>query len=152
MPQLRHIAISTRDPEKTAKFFTDGFGMRIADTIDSPSATGFFLTDGHINIALLKIKNDPAAGMEYGKDYYGLHHIGFHVEDIGEAAEKLAAAGYEPRGDINTAQGLDADPSKVNDEYKYAGPEGIIVDISERGWVGTSALTSQDEAASSPKE
>ena len=149
MPQLRHIAISTRDPEKTARFFTEAFGMRKVDAIDSPSATGFFLTDGHMSIALLKFKNDPAAGREYGKDYGGLHHIGFQVEDIGEAAENLAAAGYEPRRDINEAQGLGTSPSKENVEFKYAGPEGIIVDISERGWVGTSSFKPKPEEESS---
>ena len=140
MPQLRHIAISSQDPEAAAKFFTQVFGMEVVGTIDSRSATGCYVSDGHLNIALLKYKNDGAAGEEYGMDYSGIHHLGFHVESIDEAAQRFEAAGYAPRHDINAAQGLGANPVKDNAEYKYAGPDGIIVDISERGWVGTPPL------------
>ena len=140
MAQLKHIAIATSDPDKTADFFTGVFDMEIKGKINSRNATGYYLTDGNINIALLKYKNDPAAGSEYGAGYTGLHHLGFQVEDIEEAARKFEAAGYPPRHDINVAQGLGANPAKDNAEYKYQGPEGIIIDVSERGWVGTSPL------------
>ena len=140
MAQLKHVAIATKDPDKTAEFFTKVFDMAIKGRIDSRNATGYYLSDGNINIALLKYKNEPAAGSEYGTDYVGIHHLGFQVEDIEEASKKFAAAGYPPRHDINVAQGLGANPEKDNAEYKYQGPEGIIIDVSERGWVGTTPL------------
>ena len=140
MAKLKHVGIATRDPDAAAKFFTDVFGWKIVGEIASRNATGYYLSDGHMNIALLKFKNAPAAGSEYGTDYTGLHHLGFQVEDLEETAEKFAAAGYEPRHDINIAQGLGANPHKDNAEYKYKGPDGVIVDVSERGWVGTSSF------------
>ena len=143
MPQLRHIAIATPDPEKAARFFTEVFDMRVVGTIDSRNATGCYVSDGHLNIALLSYKSDGAAGEEYGTGFSGIHHIGFHVEDIEAAAKRFADAGYEPRHDINDAQGLDAGPPRSgNAEYKYAGPDGVIVDISQGGWVGTPPLGS----------
>jgi glyoxylase I family protein len=140
MAQLKHLAIATQDPDKTAAFFTEVFDMTIKGEINSRNATGYYLTDGNINIALLKYKNDPAAGAEFGRDFSGIHHLGFQVADIEETAEKFQKAGYPPRHDINIAQGLGANPNKDNAEYKYQGPDGIIIDVSEKGWVGTTPL------------
>ena len=148
MAKLKHVGIATRDPETAAKFFTDVFGWEIVGEIASRNATGFYVSDGNMNIALLKFKNAPAAGTEYGTEYTGLHHLGFQVEDLDGCAAQIAQAGYEPRHDINIAQGLGANPHKDNAEYKYAGPDGVIVDVSERGWVGTDSfvpLTKKDD-------
>ncbi len=138
--QLKHIGIASRDPDASAKFFTDVFGMTVAGTIDSRNATGYYLTDGHINIALLKFKNAPAAGSEFGTDYEGLHHLGFQVDSLTTTSERFATTEYEPRHDVNIAQGLGANPTKDNAEFKYGGPDGVMLDVSERGWVGTSPL------------
>ncbi len=140
MAKLKHVGIATRDPDQAVKFFTDVLGWTIAGEIDSPNATGYYVSDGDMNIALLKFKNAPAAGSEYGLDYTGLHHLGFQVDDLDETAQKFSAAGYEPRHDINIAQGLGAHPEKDNAEFKYAGPDGVIVDVSEKGWVGTATF------------
>ena len=139
MGRLRHIAIASKDPDTTAKYFVDVFGMEIRGKIDSRNASGFYLSDGVMNVAILKFKNAPAAGSEYGLDYAGLHHIGFEVDDLEAAVARSIQAGYQPRHDVNIAQGLGANPDKDNAEYKMTGPEGIMVDISQRGWVGSSS-------------
>jgi len=51
--------------------------------------------------------------------------------------ERFEASGYAPRHDVNIAQGLGRNPDKDNAEYKMNGPEGVMVDISVRGWAGT---------------
>ena len=79
-----------------------------------------------------------AAGAERGKDYTGIHHIGFEVEDMSIIAEKLARAGAQPRDDINKALGVGHGHRAQNVEIKYSGPDGIMLDVSETGWVGTS--------------
>ena len=66
MAKLKHVGIATRDPDKAVKFFTDVLGWKIAGEIDSRNATGYYVSDGSMNIALLKFKNAPAAGSEYG--------------------------------------------------------------------------------------
>src|SRR5215470_15984814 len=43
-------------------------------------ATGYFLTDGYINLAILKFKNDYAAYTESTPLYDCLHKFGFKVE------------------------------------------------------------------------
>jgi glyoxylase I family protein len=138
MPRLKHIAISTHDVEKTARFYVEVFGMKELARIEDPNTTGCFLSDGHINLALLHFKNDVAAGAERGKAYTGIHHMGFEVEDMGIIAEKLAAAGATPRDDINKALGVGHGHRARNVEIKYTGHDGVTIDVSETGWIGTS--------------
>ena len=138
MAKIKHIAVATQDPEATARFYIDVFGMKEIAKINSPGATGFHLTDGDINFAILKFKNDQTAGVAQGKEYAGLHHIGFEVESIDDIDKKLAAAGAPIRNDINDALGLGRkQPAHINAEVKYSAPDGVIIDISETGWAGT---------------
>jgi catechol 2,3-dioxygenase-like lactoylglutathione lyase family enzyme len=141
MPKIKHIAIATQDADKTAKFYMDVFGLEQIGKVDSPNASGYFLSDGDINMAILNFKNDAVAG-ERGKDYSGIHHIGFHVESLEELTAKLAAAGSEPMHSVNAALGVSMGGHEHggNVEVKYTGPDGVMVDVSQTGWVGTSPL------------
>jgi catechol 2,3-dioxygenase-like lactoylglutathione lyase family enzyme len=142
MPKIKHIALATQDVEKTAKFYIDVFGMKQIGKIDSPSARGYYLSDGDINLAILNFKSDAAAGAERGKEYSGIHHIGFQVESLEEITERLAVAGSQPRDDVNQALGVgQGQPRHANVEVKYGGPDGVMVDVSETGWVGTTGFS-----------
>jgi hypothetical protein len=112
--------------------------MKEIAKIDDPGTTGCFLSDGDVNLAILNFKNDAAAGVERGKRFTGIHHIGFEVEDLATIAEKLAAAGSKRRDDVNAALGVGGGHRKHNVEVKYSGPDGVMIDVSETGWVGTS--------------
>jgi len=141
MPKIKHIAISTQDVDATAKFYIDVFGMKEIAKLDGPGAKGYYLSDGDINLAILNFKNDVVAGVERGKDYSGIHHIGFQVESLEAITEKLAEAGSQPRDDVNQALGVG--PGRANHgnvEVKYSGPDGVMLDVSQTGWVGTSGL------------
>ena len=139
MAKIKHIAIATQDADKTAKFYTEVFGLKEIAKLDSPNASGYYLSDGDINVAILNYKNDQVAGPEYGQDYSGIHHIGFQVDDLEEMAKKLEAADSKPRDEINRALGVGMDhPRHANVEVKYGAPDGVIIDISQTGWVGTS--------------
>ena len=141
MAKIKHIALSTQDVDKTAKFYIDVFGMKEIARIDSPGARGYYLSDGDLNLAILNFKSDAVAGVERGKGWSGIHHIGFQVESLEAIAERLAAAGSEPRHDINEALCVgDGRRDHGNVEVKYTGPDGVTVDVSETGWVGTSGL------------
>ena len=144
MGKIKHIAISTQDPEGTARFYTDVFGLKQIGRIDAPAVRGYFLSDGDINFAVLNFKSDAAAGEERGKDWNGIHHIGFQVESLEAIAERLAQAGSERRDDVNNALGLGRPAQRnANVEVKYTAPDGVMVDVSETGWVGTPTFTPQ---------
>ena len=139
MAKIKHIALSTQDPDKTARFYIDVFGMKEIGKINNPNASGYYLSDGDLNLAILKFKNDAVAGVERGKDFSGIHHFGFQVENLEEITERLAAAGAPRRDDVNEALGVGhGDKDYANVEVKYSGPDNVMVDVSETGWVGTS--------------
>ena len=137
MPKIKHIALSTQDPDATAKFYIDVFGMKEIGKIDSQGARGYYLSDGDINLAILNFKTDAAAGVERGTGWSGIHHIGFQVESLEAITERLGAAGSAPRDDINQALGVGGRQAHGNVEVKYSGPDAVTVDVSETGWLGT---------------
>ena len=47
----RHLAILTEDVDKLVKFYTEGFGLKIVHGV----GTATYLTDGHINLAIIPI-------------------------------------------------------------------------------------------------
>ena len=80
------------------------------------------MSDGVVNLALLKLKNS---------DFVGTHHFGFIVDDTDAMRQRIEAKG----GRFFLSLG---DPSKHNFELKFKDPDGIIFDISTKGWLGTS--------------
>tara|TARA_B100000745_G_scaffold210161_1_gene139121 strand:- start:156 stop:575 length:420 start_codon:yes stop_codon:yes gene_type:complete len=138
MAKLKHIAIATQEPESTAHFYRDVFDLQMVGKVDSENAEGYYLSDGNVNIAVLKFKNDIVAG-EQGLDYSGIHHIGFQVDDAEEADGKLRNANSLPQDDVNNAlhSGMGSGQGNRNVELKYTGPDGVMLDISQGGWVGT---------------
>lgn len=136
MAKLRHIALSVPDPEKTADFYCNAFDMQRVGTTDSPLARGVYVSDGVVTMALLKYKTDVWSGYvagedERGKDYVGIHHLGFWVDDLTEAEAKIDKAGGKyfmgrPETDAPT----------TFYEMKFRDPNGIIIDATHLGWRG----------------
>ena len=152
MARIRHIAIQTQDEEATKRFYVENFGLKVVRKLDSARTSGYFLTDGHINLAILRFKNDVIAGAERGMGWSGIHHIGFQVESVEETAEKLETSGAaRPRDDINAVLGVGAGGAPAghgNVEVRYLGPDNVNFDISQTGWDGTRGDKSHDEKRS----
>ena len=130
MAKLRHIALSVSDPDKSAKFYSETFDMKILERTDSPLATGVYLSDGTICLALLKYKNDASAGLERGKDWIGTHHFGFWCDDLEAQRKRIEENGGTFFMD------LPHDKKSLYYEMKFRDQHGIVFDISEGGWVG----------------
>lgn len=58
MARIRHIAIATKDPEATAQFYIEGLGLKQVGKVNTPTSEGYYLSDGHVNLAILKFKYD----------------------------------------------------------------------------------------------
>lgn len=120
--RLRHVAVVVKDLEKSAGFYERVFDLKRVGREDLEMGSGIYLTDGVINLALLKYKNETASGA---------HHFGFQVEDLEAARKRIEAAGgtfFLTLGDSKEA---------ANFEMKFKDPDGVIFDISQKGWVGT---------------
>jgi len=133
MPKLRHLALATNDPEKTAEFYKTAFGFKEIRKVTSDIAHGYFLSDGTLNIAILKFTAYDQLGK--GLDYVGLHHFGVVVEDVDEMIEKLEGMGADcfMRPPKNQ-EGLEYF------EVKFHGPDGVVFDIANKAWPGAEPL------------
>jgi methylmalonyl-CoA/ethylmalonyl-CoA epimerase len=133
MPRIKHIALTTKEPAKVAAFYKEAFGMR--ELRRSPNGA-VFLSDGYINLAILNHKTEKDADVgAHGPNFDGIHHIGFEVEDLDEAVERLdraEARQLTEKGAPDVAMG-----GTRNFEMKWSGPDGVVIDISHTGWEGT---------------
>ena len=79
---------------------------------------------------------------EQGENFSGIHHIGFVVDNVTECANRMEQAGatrLTPLKDADKRQPSRGASAPRNAEIKLSGPDGVIIDISEWGWVGNSA-------------
>ena len=132
MAKLRHIALSVPDPWASARFYQQAFGLEIVGEAHSSTADGVYLSDGTVSLTLLKYKTDAPAG-PVGKDYVGLHHMGFICDDLQAQSQQVEAAGAQLFMDV---------PAQATTEYyekKYRDPDGVIFDITHSGWRGAKA-------------
>jgi methylmalonyl-CoA/ethylmalonyl-CoA epimerase len=117
MARIRHIAIVVPDPEAARQFFEQALGLTVAGT----ARRGLYLTDGTINVALLK--------QEHPDEKLGIAHFGVWVDDLDEAERRIGAAG----GDYVTGR-----PTSPNSFYeaKFRTPFGQVFDVTHNGWAG----------------
>ena len=138
MAKIRHIALTTSNPSEVAEFYKTAFDMEEVRRSDNGAV---FLSDGYINLAILNHKTaakDADVGPN-GDNYNGIHHIGFMVDDLDEACEKLGKANGQS---ITSREGLDttmaAPGAPRNFEMKWSGPDDVVIDISHTGWITSS--------------
>lgn len=132
MAKIKHIALTTQDPDKVAAFYKEAFDLQ--EVRRSPNGA-VFLTDGYINLAILNWKTEKDADVgTHGPNFSGIHHFGFEVDELAEASEKLEkvqAQRLSQREGLDTAMGPRG-PRNV--EVKWAGPDGVVLDVSHTGW------------------
>ena len=122
MAKLRHLALSVKDLEASAKFYEEAFDMKRV----RQSKVAIMLSDGFFSLALLHLRSNDNAPDERGPDYIGLHHMGFLVEDVPSASEAVEAAGGTYHGQIlNVGKGPES-------ERKYRDPNGVVIDVPSK--------------------
>jgi catechol 2,3-dioxygenase-like lactoylglutathione lyase family enzyme len=139
MAKIKHIALTTHNLDKVASFYKDVFDM---EEVGRNGNTHVYLSDGDLNLTIraCKTSDDPDVG-EQGENFSGIHHIGFVVDDVMECADRMEQAGanrltpLDPAERRRTSRGAE---EPRNAEAKLSGPDGVIIDISEFGWVGNS--------------
>ena len=134
MDRIQHIAIRTPDPEKTAAFYKDVFGLKEVGR----ARAGCYLSDGYINLAILESRDE--GGGESPRDmpgYAGIHHLGFQVDEVAVVFQKLEAAGATPMTARTAPHQAAAATARSYYEIKYRGPDDQELDVTETGWIGT---------------
>jgi lactoylglutathione lyase len=126
MAKLRHLAIVVKDMEASARFYEKIFEMKRAFEVKDRA---IYLTDGLMNLAILNYANTNRPGAQTADGRHGIHHFGFRVADFKSTEAAIEAEGGNYCFDLG-------DPKGMNYERKFTDPEGILFDISERGWYG----------------
>ena len=134
MAKIKHIAIRTPDPEKTAAFYKEVFGLEEV----GKARAGVYLSDGSINLAILQ--SNPQGTGESPRDipgYAGIDHLGFQVENVEETCQKLESAGAQAMPQSTNVRHPASAGAQSYYEIKYRGPDQQVIDITETGWIGT---------------
>lgn len=134
MARLRHFAISVKDLEASARFYSQVFDLKEVGRESNEIGSGVYLSDGVINLALLSFNGERGSGLKDAKSFAGPHHFGFQVDDLADAQRRIEAAGGTFFFDFGEEQ-------KGNFERKFKDPDGVNFDISEHGWVGTDGFS-----------
>jgi catechol 2,3-dioxygenase-like lactoylglutathione lyase family enzyme len=139
MAKIKHIALTTHNLEQVASFYKDVFEMT---EVGRSGNTHIYLSDGNLNLTIrtCKTREDLDVGA-HGEDFSGIHHIGFIVDSVLACAERMEQAGATRLTPLDAAGRRDQPtrgqhPSHA--EVKLSGPDGVIIDISEFGWIGNS--------------
>ena len=144
MLKIRHIALASDHPGKAAEFYKSAFGFRELRRFgldpnkpdEAPRPSGVFLTDGTLNIAILKFDNDQ---LGKGLDFVGIHHFGVVVDDTEAWTRKLEGMGAPCIAD--------AVPPGAHAELKFRGPDGVVFDITGSAWDGSAPVDEEMPAA-----
>ena len=126
--KLRHIALSVKDLQESAKFYEAAFGMKRV----RESSVAVMLSDGVVSLALLDLRKNDNAPDGRGPDYIGLHHMGFMVDSVPGVSAQVEAAGGTYHGQIKNIGG------GAEFERKYRDPNGVVVDVTSKEHVTAS--------------
>ena len=132
MARIQHIAITTENPDQVAAFYQEAFDMSEVGRNERQVQ----LSDGYINLTILRCKTEKDADVgPNGPNYSGIHHIGFQVDDLDTTGQKLQGVKGES---ITNSQEIDTSPGatrRPRAEEKWSGPDGVVIDISQPGWI-----------------
>ena len=120
MAQIRHIAIASDHPGKTADFYKKAFGFREVarhgfdpkNPDAAPRPCAVILTDG----------------------YLSMHHFGVVVDDLDTWTRHIEALGAP---NITTLADM---PPNAHVEIKFRGPDNVVFDLSPKTWPGAAPV------------
>ena len=120
MARIRHLAILTEDVENMVSFYTNAFDLQIVEG----GGTATYLTDGHLNLAIIPI--GPERKIEGNHLKEGINHLGFEVESV-EATVPLCE-------EWGASTDVKKRPPNREAEYRVHDPDGNPIDLSQHGW------------------
>lgn len=120
--RIAHIAIRVDDLESASEFYQQSLGMRSVREGHVRDHYSRHLTDGNLDIALIRYDRD-ADSREAAASGEGpcIHHFGFCVDDVEAWRDKVTAMGCE----ILSESGVIP--------VKFRAPGGIVMEFAPRG-------------------
>lgn len=122
MSRIVHLALKVDDLERTTQFYREVFGFAESNTEKVRDHTSRHLTDGTIDLAL--IKYDPGTQSAESKaagEGPCIHHFAVEVDDVEAATRQVRSYGCE----------VISDPGVI--PVKFRAPGGTVCEIVPKG-------------------
>jgi lactoylglutathione lyase len=120
MNRIVHIAVKVDDLKTTSEFYQKVFGFAPMDNAKVRDHTSFHLSDGTIDLALIKYDSEQSAESKAAGPGPCIHHIGIEVDDVKEYLAQIRQFGCE----------IISDPGVI--PIKFRAPGGTVLEIVSR--------------------
>ena len=117
MPRIVHIALKVEDLDKTSEFYEKVFGFMPTETTKVRDHTSRHLSDGAIDLALIKYDSEESAEAKAAGQGPCIHHFAIEVDDMDKYVAELGKFGCE----------IISDPGVV--PVKFRAPGGTVAEI-----------------------
>lgn len=117
MGRIVHIALKVDDLEKSSQFYEKVFGFQPVETSKVRDHTSLHLSDGTIDLALIKYDSEESAEARASGAGPCIHHFGIEVDDLEQSAVEIAKMGCE----------IISDPGVI--PVKFRAPGGTLAEI-----------------------
>ena len=117
MARIVHIALKVEDLERTTQFYKNVFGFKEMDTAKVRDHTSRHLSDGAIDLALIKYDAEESKESLASGQGPCIHHFAIEVEDVKKYATEISKFGCE----------IISDPGVI--PVKFRAPGGTVAEI-----------------------
>jgi len=117
MPRIVHIALKVEELEKTSEFYERVFGFVSTDTDKVRDHTSRHLTDGTMDLSLIKYDSEESAESKASGLGPCIHHFAIEVDDVKGYLAEIRKFGCE----------IISDPGVI--PIKFRAPGGTVLEI-----------------------
>jgi len=117
MARIVHIALKVDELERTSQFYENVFGFKEKDTAKVRDHTSRHLSDGTIDLALIKYDAEESKESLAAGQGPCIHHFAIEVEDVEKYAAEIKKYGCD----------IVSDPGVI--PIKFHAPGGTVAEI-----------------------
>lgn len=117
MNRIVHIAVKVEDLERTSEFYEKVFGFTAVETAKVRDHTSRHLSDGMIDLALIRYDSEESAEAKAAGAGPCIHHFAIEVEDPDKYLAEIRRFGCE----------IISDPGVI--PVKFRAPGGTVLEI-----------------------
>ena len=117
MARIVHIALKVEDLDKTSEFYEKVFGFIPTETSKVRDHTSRHLSDGAIDLALIKYDSEESAEAKAAGKGPCIHHFAIEVDNMDKSVAEIGKFGCE----------IISDPGVV--PVKFRAPGGTVAEI-----------------------
>ncbi len=121
MPSIVHIALKVEDLDKTSEFYEKVFQFTPIETSQVRDHTSRHLSDGSIDLALIKYDSEESPEARAAGEGPCIHHFAIEVDDVDKYAAEIRKFGCE----------IISDPGVI--PVKFRAPGGTVAEIVPTG-------------------